>query len=167
MYKILLLALSLPLLASTTDIEAQSLFTLFFAAFGAGILLTFTPCVLPMIPILSSVIAGQGESLTKTKAFGLSLAYVLGTAITYALMGALAGASGEQLQSYFQNVWSISAFSFIFVIMAFAMFGILNVMLRDWICIAATIMIGILEMGKKKLNLRPFIIDYIVPKNVI
>ena len=129
MYKFLLLTLSIPLLASTTNIETQSLFTLLVGAFGAGILLTFTPCVLPMIPILSSVIAGQGESLTKTKAFGLSLAYVLGTAITYAIMGALAGATGDQLQSYFQNVWVISAFSFLFVIMALAMFGIFEIAL--------------------------------------
>jgi len=129
MYKVLLLTLSMPLLASTTNIETQSLFTLLVGAFGAGILLTFTPCVLPMIPILSSVIAGQGKSLTKTKAFGLSLAYVLGTAITYAIMGALAGATGDQLQSYFQNVWVISSFSFLFVIMAFAMFGIFEIAL--------------------------------------
>ncbi|WP_297440636.1 cytochrome c biogenesis protein CcdA [Sulfurimonas sp.] len=129
MYKFLLLALSLPLMATTTHIETQSLLSLLGGAFGAGILLTFTPCVLPMIPILSSVIAGQGENLTKTKAFGLSLAYVLGTAITYAVMGALAGATGDQLQSYFQNIWVISAFSFLFVLMALAMFGIFEVAL--------------------------------------
>ncbi|QOP46497.1 protein-disulfide reductase DsbD family protein [Sulfurimonas paralvinellae] len=92
-------------------------------AFIAGILLTFTPCVLPMIPILSSVIAGEGEKISKAKAFQLSFAYVLGTAVTYAVMGALAGATGEQLQSYFQNAWAIGTMSLVFVVMAFGMFG--------------------------------------------
>ncbi len=107
----------------------QSTFGVMAGAFGAGLLLTFTPCVLPMVPIVSSIIAGQGENLTKLRAFWLSLAYVLGTAATYTVMGVLAGATGEQLQSYFQNVWAIGAMSLVFVLMALAMFGLYTIQL--------------------------------------
>ncbi|MHB8345612.1 MAG: protein-disulfide reductase DsbD [Acidiferrobacterales bacterium] len=94
------------------------------AAFGTGILLTFTPCVLPMIPILSSVIVGQSDrNVTKLRTGMLSLSYVLGTATTYTVAGALAGATGLQLQAYFQNPYAISLFSAIFVFLALSMFG--------------------------------------------
>jgi len=109
--------------------EASSTTGLLVGSFLSGLLLTFTPCVLPMVPIVSSIIAGQGENLTKMRAFVLSLSYVLGTAVTYALMGALAGATGEQLQSYFQNVWAIGIFSLVFVLMALSMFGLFTIQL--------------------------------------
>ena len=102
-------------------------------AFISGILLTFTPCVLPMVPIVSSIIAGQGKYVTKTKAVMLSVSYVLGTTVTYAVMGALAGATGEHLQSYFQNVWVISMMSLVFVLMAFSMFGFFSIQLPSFI----------------------------------
>ncbi len=125
-YTLLILILSNFLFAiSTQSVETtdQGVAHILLGAFLAGILLTFTPCVLPMIPILSSIIAGQGEDISKTKAVYLSLFYVLGTAVTYALMGALAGATGEQLQSYFQNIWAIGLMIVIFVVMALSMFG--------------------------------------------
>jgi len=125
----LLFFFSLPLFASKEVLSDGSLLSILGAAFVAGILLTFTPCVLPMVPILSSVIAGEGEKISKVKAFRLSFAYILGTAVTYALMGALAGATGEQLQSYFQNTWAIGTMSLIFVFMALAMFGLFSVQL--------------------------------------
>ncbi len=121
--------LSLPLFAGVDTLSSQSTLSILSGAFVAGILLTFTPCVLPMIPILSSVIAGEGKKISKAKAFELSFAYVLGTAITYGAMGALAGATGEQLQSYFQNTWAISGMSLLFVLMALAMFGLITVQL--------------------------------------
>ncbi len=102
----------------------ESMWALMSGSFVSGLFLTFTPCVLPMMPILSGVIAGQGETLSKRRALLLSVAYVLGTAATYALMGALAGATGEQLQSYFENAWAIGAVSLIFVLMALSMFGL-------------------------------------------
>lgn len=111
----------------------QSTLGILLGAFVSGILLTFTPCVLPMVPIVSSIIAGQGSALTKTKAVMLSVAYVLGTAVTYALMGALAGATGEQLQSYFQNIWAIGAMTLIFVFMALSMFGLFTIQLPSFI----------------------------------
>jgi len=107
----------------------QSTALLMVGSFFSGLLLTFTPCVLPMVPIVSSIIAGQGDGLTKMKAFWLSLSYVIGTAATYTVMGALAGATGEQLQSYFQNVWAIGAISLIFVAMALSMFGVYTIQL--------------------------------------
>ena len=111
----------------------EGMFSLAFGSFAAGILLTFTPCVLPMIPIVSSIIVGQGKNTSKTKAFYLSSAYVLGTAVSYTLMGALAGATGEQLQGYFQNVWAIGIISIIFVAMALSMFGFYQIQVPSFI----------------------------------
>ncbi|TCV86378.1 protein-disulfide reductase DsbD [Sulfurirhabdus autotrophica] len=91
--------------------------------FGAGLLLALTPCVFPMIPILSGIIAGQGQHLTKARAFVLSLSYVLGMAITYALVGIAAGLSGSLLSAALQNPWVLSTFALVFVVLAFSMFG--------------------------------------------
>jgi thioredoxin:protein disulfide reductase len=91
--------------------------------FGAGLLLALTPCVFPMIPILSGIIAGQGQQLTKTRAFVLSVSYVLGMAITYALVGIAAGLSGSLLSAALQNPWVLSSFALVFVALAFSMFG--------------------------------------------
>ena len=91
--------------------------------FGAGLLLTFTPCVFPMIPILSGIIVGQGKDITTGKAFTLSLVYVLAMALTYTIVGVLVGLSGENIQAWFQNPWIIGTFAIIFVALAFSMFG--------------------------------------------
>ncbi len=91
--------------------------------FGLGLLLAFTPCVFPMIPILSGIIAGQGDSITTRKAFFLSLAYVLAMALTYAVVGVIAGLFGANLQATFQNVWVLAAFAAVFVLLALSMFG--------------------------------------------
>jgi thiol:disulfide interchange protein DsbD len=94
------------------------------AFFLAGLLLTFTPCVFPMIPILSSLIVGQGRQLTTARAFALSLAYVLAMALTYTAAGVIAGLFGQNLQAAFQNPWIIAGFSAVFVAFALAMFGL-------------------------------------------
>ncbi len=99
--------------------------------FGAGLLLALTPCVFPMIPILSGIIAGQGQQLTKTRAFVLSLSYVLGMAITYALVGIAAGLSGSLLSAALQNPWILSSFALIFVVLAFSMFGFFELQLPN------------------------------------
>ena len=91
--------------------------------FGAGLLLAFTPCVFPMIPILSGIIVGQGENITTRKAFYLSLVYVLAMALTYTIVGILVGLSGENIQAWFQNPWIIGSFAIIFVGLSFSMFG--------------------------------------------
>ena len=103
---------------------SQPLLLALLAAFGAGLLLTFTPCVLPMIPILSSIIVGAGDRrITKWQGGLMSYTYVAGTALTYTLAGIVAGRTGEQLQAYFQNPWAIGTFSVILVLLALAMFG--------------------------------------------
>lgn len=94
-----------------------------FAFFVAGLLLAFTPCVFPMVPILSGIIVGQGDSLTTLRALWLSLVYVLAMALTYTVAGVLAGLFGQNLQALFQNPWIISAFALVFVLLALSMFG--------------------------------------------
>ncbi len=91
--------------------------------FIAGLLLAFTPCVFPMVPILSGIIAGQGEQITTRKALTLSIIYVLAMALTYAAAGVFAATSGSNLQAAFQNPWILSSFSLLFVVLAFGMFG--------------------------------------------
>jgi thiol:disulfide interchange protein DsbD len=93
--------------------------------FLAGIGLTFTPCVFPMIPILSSIIAGQGSSITTRKAFMLSLIYVLSMAVTYAAAGAIVGYYGAEfnIQIWFQDPIILSAFAAVFVLLSLSMFG--------------------------------------------
>ena len=96
---------------------------------GFGILLSFTPCVFPMIPILSGIIIGHGKDLTTRKAFYLSFSYVFASALTYALFGVLAGLFGSNLQATFQNPWILSFFSALFVLLALSMFGLYQIQL--------------------------------------
>lgn len=112
--------------------EGSGLWTL-AAFFGMGLLLTFTPCVLPMVPILSSLIMGQQQREGKrwTTGFVLSLAYVLPMAATYALLGVAAAMAGANLQMLFQNAWFIGLFSALFVLLALAMFGVFNLELPN------------------------------------
>ncbi len=93
------------------------------AFFVAGLLLAFTPCVFPMVPILSGIIAGEGDRITTGRAFTLSLVYVLAMALTYTAAGVLAGLFGQNLQAMFQNPWIIGTFAGIFVLLALSMFG--------------------------------------------
>ena len=91
--------------------------------FVAGLGLSLTPCVFPMIPILSGIIAGQGHKATRGRAFALSLAYVLGMAVTYAAAGVAAGITGTLLSTALQNPWVLGAFALVFVVLSFSMFG--------------------------------------------
>lgn len=99
------------------------------AFFGFGLLLAFTPCVFPMVPILSTLIAGQGASLTRRRAILLSLTYILTMAVTYTVAGVLAALLGHNLQAWFQNPWVIGVFSGLFVLLALSMFGIYDLQL--------------------------------------
>jgi len=96
--------------------------------FGAGLLLAFTPCVLPMVPILSGIIVGAGRErpVSRGRAFSLSLAYVMGMALTYTVAGAAFAAAGQQAQAFFQKPWIIVVFAGLFVLLALAMFGVFN-----------------------------------------
>lgn len=91
--------------------------------YGFGLLLSFTPCILPMVPVLSGIIVGHGKSVTTRKAFFLSLSYVLSMSLTYAALGAIVALLGENLQISMQSPWAISIFSFIFIALALSMFG--------------------------------------------
>ncbi len=91
--------------------------------FGLGLLLAFTPCVLPMIPILSSLIVGQGGSMSTGRAFQLSLVYVLVMATTYAIVGIIVGLSGYNVQAFLQNPWVLSVIAILFVVLSLSMFG--------------------------------------------
>ena len=101
-----------------------NLFTVLAVFMGFGLLLAFTPCVLPMVPILSGIIAAQGEAVTTRRAFLLSLTYVLGMSITYTVAGALFATAGQQVQAVFQEPWIIVSVAVLFVVLALAMFGL-------------------------------------------
>jgi thioredoxin:protein disulfide reductase len=127
---------SLSIFAS--DFEIQRLFEGSFGVvmamfFGFGLLLTFTPCVLPMIPILSGIIAGEGAGLSKSRAFALSGTYVLSMALTYALAGVGAAYAGSLLAAYLQNPWVLGAFALIFVGLALSMFGLFELRLPGFV----------------------------------
>lgn len=107
----------------------DNLLQIFLGFLGLGLLLTFTPCVLPMIPILSSIIVGEGEKITTRRAFSLSLVYVLAMSATYTAAGVLTGLLGENLQALFQNPWVIGSFSVLFVLLALSMFGLYELQL--------------------------------------
>ena len=108
--------------AAIKSTDRKSFFGYVLSAFLAGILLSFTPCVLPMIPILAGVIAGQ-QNPSKMQSGWLAICYVGGTVVTYIIAGALAGATGAQLQAYFQNVWVIAAICVLLLALAASLFG--------------------------------------------
>jgi thioredoxin:protein disulfide reductase len=122
--------------ASDRDIAAlfQGNVLLILAGFfGLGLLLTFTPCVLPMIPILSSIIAGEGRGLNKRRAAILSASYVLGMAIAYALAGIAAAYSGGLIAAALQNPWVLGTFAAVFVWLALSMFGFYEISLPGFL----------------------------------
>jgi thiol:disulfide interchange protein DsbD len=116
-------------------IANESLFIIIGSFFLAGVLLTFTPCVFPMIPILSGIIAGQGDNITTRKAFTLSLVYVLAMALTYAVAGAIVGRFGAEfnIQAWFQDPLILSIFAAIFVLLALSMFGFYDLQMPSFI----------------------------------
>ena len=99
--------------------------------FGFGLALAFTPCVLPMIPILSGIVIGNGGENTRRRALALTLVYILGMAITYAIAGVAAGLSGAMLASALQNPWVLTAFGAVFVVLALSMFGLFELQLPN------------------------------------
>jgi thiol:disulfide interchange protein DsbD len=99
--------------------------------FGFGLLLSMTPCIFPMIPILSGIIVGHGNHITTTRAFLLSLSYVVASAVTYTVFGILAALFGENLQTLFQQPWIVGLFSAVFVLLSLSMFGFYNLQLPN------------------------------------
>ncbi|PPC83639.1 MAG: thiol:disulfide interchange protein [Methylotenera sp.] len=116
--------------ASESDSQAANLlksgkwWLIILGFFTAGLLLAFTPCVFPMIPILSSIIIGKNAHVSRLHAFNLSLAYTLGMCLTYTLAGIAAGLSGQMLSSALQTPWALGFGAFIFTVLALSMFGL-------------------------------------------
>ena len=103
--------------------------------FGFGLLLSLTPCVFPMIPILSGIIVGAGRAgrgVSHARGFTLSLGYVLGMAVTYAAAGVAAGFSGTLLSASLQNAWVLGGFALIFVALSLSMFGFYELQLPSF-----------------------------------
>lgn len=109
--------------AISHSLKDSSLLANMLVFLGFGLLLAFTPCIFPMIPILSGIIVGHGHKITSYHAFMLSLVYVLAMSATYAVLGVIAGSFSFNLQAASQNVWVITAFSGVFVLLALSMFG--------------------------------------------
>lgn len=103
--------------------KQKSLWIIVAFFFGAGLLLAFTPCVFPMIPILSGIIVGRGQHVTKMHGFLLSLAYVLGMAGALAAFGVAAGLSGSLFTNDLQTPWVLGSFAAVFVLLSLSMFG--------------------------------------------
>jgi thiol:disulfide interchange protein DsbD len=111
----------------------KSLLLILATFFVLGLGLSFTPCVFPMIPILSGIIVGQGANSTRMHTFLLSVAYVLGMAITYSAAGVAAGLSGSLLSNALQNPWVLGTFAMVFVALSFSMFGFYELQLPGFL----------------------------------
>lgn len=110
-------------------LKQDSLWLTLAAFFVGGLLLSFTPCVFPMYPILTGIIVGQGKQLTNKKAFSLSFIYVQGMAITYTLLGVVVALAGAKFQAAFQHPIVLISLSVLFIFLALSMFGVFNLAL--------------------------------------
>ena len=119
----------------TSLLKSGNLVWQLFIFFVLGLGLAFTPCVFPMIPILSSIIVGQGENLTTRRAFLMSLSYVLAMASTYAIAGVIVGYFGAtaNVQLYLQSPWVLGSFALVFVLLSLSMFGLYTLALPRFI----------------------------------
>ncbi|MFT7003803.1 MAG: thiol:disulfide interchange protein DsbD [Sulfurimonas sp.] len=117
--------------AIADTIKSGNIFVILLTFLGFGLLLALTPCVFPMIPIISGVIISQGEGITTRKALALSIVYVLSMAVAYTIAGVLAGLFGSNLQAALQTPWVIYSFSAVFVVLAMSMFGFYELKLPD------------------------------------
>ena len=116
-----------------TALKQDSLTMTLLSFFGFGLLLSLTPCIFPMIPILSGIIVGHGNHITTPRAFLLSLSYVIASALTYTVFGVLAALFGGNLQATFQQPWIIGLFSSIFVLLSLSMFGFYELEIPNWL----------------------------------
>ncbi|MCH9645211.1 MAG: protein-disulfide reductase DsbD [Proteobacteria bacterium] len=110
-------------------LQQDNIFWVLLSFFGFGLLLSLTPCVFPMIPILSGIIVGQKGEITTRKALVMSIVFVLAMSVTYSIAGVLAGYFGENFQVLFQTPWVLVVFSLVFVALAFSMFGYFEIQL--------------------------------------
>jgi len=133
-------------------IKNSSFLIVLLTFFGFGLLLALTPCVFPMIPILSSIIVSQSdENMNAKKAFFLSLVYVISMSLAYTIAGILAGLFGANIQTALQNPWVISSFSLVFVLLSFSMFGFYEIQMPNFIqstCVAAPLAGALVYIGQ-------------------
>lgn len=118
---------------ASPEFRAESGIWLLAGFYGVGLLLSLTPCVWPLVPILSGIIAGQGETISRQRAFLLSTCYVLGMAIAYTAFGVIAGLSGALVSTTLQNIWVAGATAMLFVFLAMAMFGLVTLNLPNFL----------------------------------
>ena len=114
---------------ATDLLRSGNLWLIVAGFFGFGVLLGFTPCILPMVPILSGIIVGQGHKAKRGTAATLTLAYTIGMALTYAVAGVIAGLTGGLFSAALQNAWVLGAFAAVFVVLALSMFGFYDLQL--------------------------------------
>lgn len=117
--------------SATQLLMGKNLFLILAGFLGFGLLLALTPCIFPMVPILSSIILGQGDEVTTRKAFVLSLTYVLAMAVTYAGAGVIAAWTGHYLQAFFQNPWVLILASIFMALLALSLFGLYELRLPN------------------------------------
>ena len=115
------------------SLQRDNLFLVLAAFFAVGLGLAFTPCVLPMIPILSGILSGAGENLTTRRALWLSLVYVLASAAVFTIVGVIAGLAGHNLQALLQKPIVLVSFAAIFVLLALSMFGFYELQMPAWL----------------------------------
>ena len=114
-------------------LKSGSLLTIAGVFLAAGLLLAFTPCVLPMVPILSSIIVGQGAPVSRMRGFAMALAYSLGMAMVYTAFGVVAGLLGEGLAAALQNPWVLGAFALMLATLSLSMFGVFELQMPNFI----------------------------------
>lgn len=123
-------------LSDTDQIKAifdGSFILILVSFFGLGVLLSLTPCIFPMIPILSSIIVSQGENITTRRSFFLSVVYVLAMAVAYTIAGIVSAKSGDSIQAALQTPWILVSFSLIFVGLSLSMFGFYDLEMPKWV----------------------------------
>jgi thiol:disulfide interchange protein DsbD len=112
-------------------IAGGNLWLMIVTFFGAGLLLSLTPCVLPMVPILSGIIAGEGDDVSPGRGLTLATSYVLGMALVYTAAGIAAAMAGAQLQAFFNQPWVLVLFAGLFVVLALGMFGLYDLQMPN------------------------------------
>jgi thiol:disulfide interchange protein DsbD len=117
----------------TQQLNDQSIIFNIFLFLLAGLLLSFTPCVFPMIPILTGIIVGQGPNISTRKSFLLSLTYVVSMASTYAIVGTIIASSGINIQASLQNPYIIGGFAALFILLALSMFNFITIQMPQYL----------------------------------
>ncbi len=129
-------------------LQSRSLLTVAGVFLLAGLLLSFTPCVLPMLPILSSIIVGQAGHVSRARGFGLALAYSLGMALVYTAFGMAAGLAGEGLAAALQNAWVLGGFALLLALLSLSMFGVYELQMPGFVQTRVTQWSGNLQGGQ-------------------